>query len=114
MGRLSSTVLRNNIGIRESLEKKASNVGASLSPKTKKALNRMENERIYQKNYKNRPGVKRRAMWSRGRKLYDFAKYKQTHSAVSCYKKGQLDINLPEGMMTETQEEALQDHSYTQ
>ncbi|KAK6183353.1 hypothetical protein SNE40_010853 [Patella caerulea] len=109
MGRLSSTILRNNIGIKGSTEGKANYLGAKLSSKTRHSLTRMENERKYYSQYKNRPAVKKRNLFTRGRKLYSFAKYKQSHSVESGYKEGQLDFQ--NRAITDN---SLEDHSYSQ
>jgi len=95
MGRLSSVVLRNNMGIKKSTELKAESLGAPLSARTQQSLKQMQNEYTYHKTYRQRPEVIKRTLLSRGQQIYEHSRYKRTRSGQSGYRKGQLDPHLP-------------------
>ncbi|ESO94922.1 hypothetical protein LOTGIDRAFT_175274 [Lottia gigantea] len=77
MGRLSSTILRSNIGIKEATQTKAEFLGAKLSPKCLQALSSIQKKSVFHRDYETRPEVKRRKLLARGRNIHEFAKYKK-------------------------------------
>jgi len=113
MGRLSSTILRNNMGIAESTVQKAKILGVSLSSRTRRSLKQIDTESQHHKTYQTRSDVKRRNLLSRGRRYYEHSKYRQTkHSASSAgYRKGQLDPKIPGIFLRGGSDTTLQDHS---
>ena len=93
IGRLSSAILRSNLGIEVSTQEKAKVYGVTFSPKTKKALQQLDRESKHHKTYQSRPEVKRRALLSRGRTIYEHSRYKVQSSGFQRGAVGSQDLS---------------------
>ena len=109
IGRLSSTILRSNMGIEKSSVAKAELFGVTFSKDTRKVMKQLHKESIHHKSYQSRPDVKRRAVLSRGRSIYEHSKYQGKQS--SGYQRGQLDPKPSHTFIISGEGSAESDHS---
>ena len=74
-------------------KEKAKVFGVTFSPKTKKALQQLDRESKHHKTYQSRPEVKRRALLSRGRTIYEHSRYKVQSSGFQRGAVGSQDLS---------------------